>query len=109
MPLSQYLYVEVVGEIRPVFCGSAVNLSGVSRLMSVINKYFPTYAEAGLIEGFDKVENVVKMATAEDEKFSAFVFKTIIDPFVGRISFIKIMSGVLSICFIKVGYELITA
>lgn len=84
------------GEIRPVFCGSAVNLSGISRLMSVINKYFPTYAEKGIVEGFDKNENVVKMATTEDEKFSAFVFKTIIDPFVGRISFIKVMSGVLS-------------
>lgn len=85
------------GEIRPVFCGSAVNLSGVSRLMSVIIKYFPSYAEKGMIEAKDtKSGEIIKVATNEDEKFSAFVFKTIIDPFVGRISFIKVMSGVLT-------------
>ena len=84
------------GEIRPVFCGSAVNLSGISRLMSIINKYFPTYAEKGLIEGTNAKDEVVKMTTGENEKMSAFVFKTIIDPFVGRISYIKVTSGVLT-------------
>ncbi len=84
------------GEIIPVFCGSATNLSGLSRLMNVIIKYFPTYAEKGIVEACDKSGEPTTMATMEDEKFSAFVFKTVIDPFVGRISYIKVKSGVLA-------------
>ncbi len=85
------------GDIRPVFCGSATKLSGISRLMDLIIKYFPSYAEKGAIEALDaKTQNTIKVGTNESEDFSAFVFKTIIDPFVGRISFLKVMSGVLT-------------
>lgn len=84
------------GDIRPVFCGSAVKLSGISRLMDLLIKYFPSYAEKGVVEAVDaKSHEVIKIGTNEDESLSAFVFKTIIDPFVGRITFLKVMSGVL--------------
>lgn len=84
------------GEICPVYCGSATNQTGIVRLMDLIIEYFPSYAEKGVIVAHNPQGDVVELKTNEDEDFTARVFKTIIDPFVGRISFIKIMSGVLS-------------
>lgn len=84
------------GEIRPVYCGSAVNQTGIERLLDLITEFFPSYEEIKTVEATDLNGNVVEMKTNEDEDFSAFVFKTIVDPFVGRITFLKVMSGVLS-------------
>ncbi|NLA78363.1 MAG: elongation factor G [Erysipelothrix sp.] len=84
------------GEICPVYCGSAINQTGIVRLLDLISEYFPSYAEKGTIIAKSPTGEDVEMLTNEDEALSAQVFKTIIDPFVGRISFIKIMSGVLS-------------
>lgn len=84
------------GEIRPVYCGSAINMTGIERLLDLIGEYFPSYAEKGTIEAKSPRGEVLALETNEKEGLSAFVFKTIIDPFVGRISFIKVMSGVLS-------------
>lgn len=84
------------GEILPVYSGSAVKVIGVERLLELIVDYFPTYAEKGVVEAKDEKGNLVQLQTSESETFSAKIFKTIIDPFVGRISFIKVMSGVLT-------------
>ena len=84
------------GDIRPVYCGSAVNSVGIRRLLDLITEYLPTYGEQEEIEAVDEKENTVTLKTNEDEKFSAQIFKTIVDPFVGRISYLKVMSGVLS-------------
>ncbi|MGL4741287.1 MAG: elongation factor G [Sarcina sp.] len=66
------------GEIAPVMCGSSITLVGIPSLLDVIDKCFP----------------IAK--TIESDKFSAFVFKTIADPFVGKISIFKVMSGKLT-------------
>lgn len=84
------------GEICPVYCGSAINQTGIVRLLDLISEYFPSYAEKGTVTAQNPKGEAVELLTNEDEDFSALVFKTIIDPFVGRISFIKIMSGTLS-------------
>lgn len=85
------------GEIRPVFSGSAINMTGIERLMDLIVKYFPTYGENGTVTVTDiEKEEPVELQTTENEKFTGLVFKTIVDPFVGRISFIKVKSGTLS-------------
>ncbi len=84
------------GEIRPVYCGSAIDQTGIQRLMDLITEFFPTYEEKGSIEVENNKGELVELKTNEDEKLSAFVFKTIADPFVGKISYIKIMSGVLT-------------
>ncbi|NLC55102.1 MAG: elongation factor G [Erysipelothrix sp.] len=84
------------GEIRPVYCGSALNQTGIKRLLDLITEYFPNYEEKGTVEAFDQDNSVIELETNEQEHLSAFVFKTIIDPFVGKISYIKIMSGVLT-------------
>ena len=84
------------GQIRPVYCGSATEQTGIQRLMDLITEYFPTYEEKGFVEVENTKGEIVELKTNENEKLSAFVFKTIVDPFVGKISYIKIMSGVLT-------------
>jgi len=84
------------GEIRPVYAGSAVKMLGIERLLDLIGEYFPSYGEIGTVEALDANDEVIKMHTDESEAFSALVYKTLIDPFVGRISFVKVMSGVLT-------------
>ena len=84
------------GEIHPVYCGSALKLIGIERLLDLITEYLPSYAEKGTIEAKDGSGKAVKLLTSEEEKATAFVFKTIADPFTGRISFLKVMTGVIS-------------
>lgn len=84
------------GEITPVYCGSAHLQTGIERLLDLITEFFPSYAEKGTIKAYDDKAQPVLLKTSEEEKLSAFVFKTIVDPFVGRISLLKVMSGVLS-------------
>ncbi len=83
------------GEIRPVYCGSAVEVKGIERILDLISEYFPAYEEKGSVKLFDENDNLITLKTNEEEELSAFIFKTIIDPFVGRMSFIKVTSGVL--------------
>ena len=83
------------GEIRPVYSGSATNCTGIGRLLDLITEYFPSYTETGLVEAKDKDGNIIELETNEDETLSVLVCKTIIDPFVGKISIIKVKSGVL--------------
>ena len=84
------------GDIRPVYCGSAENQTGIERLLDLITEYFPSYAEKGRIQAETLRGDTVDMETNENEALSAFVFKTIVDPFVGKVSYLKVMSGVLN-------------
>ena len=84
------------GDIHPVYCGSAINETGIERLMDLITEYFPSYAEKGHIHATTAKGLSVDLETNEHEALSAFVFKTIIDPFVGQVSYLKVMSGVLN-------------
>ncbi len=84
------------GDIRPVYCGSAENQTGIERLLDLITEYFPSYAEKGRIQAETLKGDTVDMETNENEALSAFVFKTIVDPFVGKVSYLKVMSGVLN-------------
>ena len=84
------------GEIIPVFSGSAVESRGIGRLMDLIVTYFPSYSEKGLIKLHTPEGEEVELLTAEEETMTAQVFKTIMDPFVGRISYVKVLSGTLA-------------
>ena len=84
------------GDIRPVYCGSAAKQTGIERLMDLITEYFPSYAEKGHIDALNAKGQTIAMETNEDEALSALVFKTTIDPFVGKISYLKVLSGVLT-------------
>jgi elongation factor G len=79
------------GKIFPVFCGSALQNVGIQKLMNDIVEYMPTpYFKVAM--GLEPASGDILERKTEDA-FSAQVFKTIVDPFVGRLSFMRILSG----------------
>lgn len=85
------------GDLIPVILGSAFKDIGIDNLLDMMLHYLPSPADMAAYEGFkpgttDKIERKCSV----DEPFSAFVFKTIADPFVGKISIFKVCSGSLS-------------
>ncbi len=79
------------GDLIPVFCGAATNLWGVWTLLDKISESFPrhTAKENELLDNGESVE-----VNPEGEP-AIFVFKTVADPFVGKMSFFKVMNGTL--------------
>lgn len=85
------------GEIVPVMCGSAIKGIGIETILEDIVQWFPSPVETKKIEASDGINrNNIEISCNEKEPFSALVFKTIIDPFIGRLSLFKVMSGVLN-------------
>lgn len=83
------------GMITPVTCISAANLQGADLLIDHIAKLLPSPHEMGSKKAVDASGNEVKVEYKENAPMSAFVFKTVADPFVGKMSFIKVVSGKL--------------
>jgi len=85
------------GEIAPVMCGSALKVIGMNTLLEDIVECFPSpkHALSQKAVNVDTNEQVdVKLD--QEKPFSAFVFKTIADPFVGKISLFRVMTGELT-------------
>lgn len=85
------------GTVTPVICGAAINTIGIRVMMNSINKFIPPTAKVRpVIEAINpKTDDVVEINCDDSEPLSAFVFKTIADPYVGRLSIFKVCSGVL--------------
>lgn len=83
------------GMITPVTCVSSLDMAGVDILIDYIAKLLPSPHELGEVKATDADGNEVKIAHDNDAPLSAFVFKTVADPFVGKMSFIKVISGKL--------------
>ena len=87
----------VNGDVVPVVVGSALGGIGFQTLFEMIYDYMPTPVEArgGEVEGINPdTEDPIVRKVDMQEPFSAFVFKTIVDPFIGKISLFKVNSGV---------------
>lgn len=83
------------GELVPVFIGSAEKSIGIDYLLSVIERYIPSPLDVESVVGTIDGKEVVRKIDPE-EPFSAIVFKTIADPFVGKLSLFKVISGKLT-------------
>ena len=84
------------GEVYPVFVGSATKNIGVSTLLDMVVDYLPAPDDLKPVEVTDyNTKQRVKRETKDSEPLAAFVFKTIVDPFVGTINLFKIYSGVV--------------
>ncbi|MBQ8345191.1 MAG: elongation factor G [Clostridia bacterium] len=81
--------VIIHGEIVPVFCGAATKLWGVWTLLDKITESFPRHTAKKVEQLADGDETEI---TPEGEP-SLFIFKTVADPFVGKMSFFKVMNG----------------
>lgn len=85
------------GEIVPVMCGSAIKAIGIETVLEDIVQWFPSPVETKKIEASEGInKNNIEISCNEKDPFSALVFKTIIDPFIGRLSLFKVMSGVIN-------------
>ncbi|MFR0902782.1 MAG: elongation factor G [Anaerovoracaceae bacterium] len=82
------------GGIVPV-CSSALG-SGLEGLLDLLVTYVPTPLEHGPYAGFNDKNEPVERLSVVDAPVSAFVFKTIVDPFVGKISVMKVVTGKLN-------------
>ena len=84
------------GNIVPVMMGSGINCQGFHTLLNAIDRYFPSPDEAGECIGVDVSNGERFTAKYNDEvSLSAKVFKTVVDPFIGKYSMMKICTGIL--------------
>ena len=85
------------GLLIPVLCGSSILNIGVSQLMNLIIQGFPSPSERAPFQGKRPgSDEVIERRLSEDEPFSALVFKTLADPFAGKLTIIKVISGGLT-------------
>ena len=81
------------GAITPVVCVSSTDLAGVDMLLKEIDLLLPPPSEKDAMVGEDTNGELVEVECNENDPMTAFVFKTVADPFVGKMSFIKVFSG----------------
>lgn len=82
----------------PTLCGSAFKNKGVQRLLDAVNDFLPSPLDIGAIKGFDPDDSDVEMfrEPSEDDPFSALAFKVMTDPYVGKLTFMRVYSGTLN-------------
>ena len=84
------------GDIVPVITGSALTGNGIKEFMDMLLKYVPGPKTVGPYEGINAKDESVSRNCDETLPFSGRVFKTIADPFVGKINLIKVITGKLN-------------
>ena len=82
-------------EITPVSCGSSYKNKGVQLLLDAIIDYLPSPLDVPSIDGVDLEGNEVQRHSSDDEPFSALAFKIVTDPYVGKLAYFRVYSGVL--------------
>ena len=82
-------------EITPVSCGSSYKNKGVQLLLDAIIDYLPSPIDVPAIEGTDLDGNEVQRHSSDDEPLSALAFKIVTDPYVGKLAYFRVYSGVL--------------
>jgi elongation factor G len=87
----------IQGKLYPVLYGSALKQIGIQQLMDAVIDYLPSPLEEGEIEGTNPItREVEKRSRQAGGPVSAYVFKTIIDPFAGKLSVMRVLSGKLA-------------
>ena len=79
----------------PVMCGTALGNMGVKQLLDAINDYLPSPVDVESIKGIDMNGNPIERHPRDTEPFSSLAFKVMTDPFVGKLTFIRVYSGKL--------------
>ncbi len=85
------------GSLIPVYCGSALKHIGIHPFLDAIAHYLPSPVDRGSIYGTKPGSEDQEIRTPDESApFSAFVFKTIADPFAGRLTLFRVYSGTLN-------------
>jgi len=86
----------IQGRITPVLCGSAFRYKGVQRLLDAILNYLPSPLDVADIKGIDpSSEKEMHRKHSSEEPFSALAFKIVTDPYMGRLTYLRVYSGSL--------------
>jgi elongation factor G len=80
----------------PVCCGSAYRNKGVQKLLDAILEFMPAPTDIPSIKGVDMDGNEIERHSSDDEPFSALAFKIMTDPFVGKLAFFRVYSGIMN-------------
>jgi elongation factor G len=85
-------------DIVPIMCGSALKNKGVQFLLDGIVDYLPSPLDVPPVKGFapDDADQVIERHASDTEPFTALAFKVAADPFVGKLCFFRVYSGVLT-------------
>jgi len=85
----------IAGLVNPVFCGTALKNKGIQPLLDGVLDYLPSPVEVPPVKGTDpKTGEEIERAPSVDEPFSALAFKIVADPYVGRLVYFRVYSGV---------------
>ncbi len=89
----------ISNSIIPVLCGSSLKNIGVQPLLDAVIQYLPSPSDISEYKGYnpDNNNNTVIKKAIDEESFSSIAFKTMTDPFVGKLTYIRIYSGVLKV------------
>jgi elongation factor G len=88
----------IANKAYPIFCGSSLKNKGVQVMLDAVLDYLPSPADIPSIKASEpgKPENEFELPAQDDAPLSALVFKIVTDPYVGRLAYIRVYSGVLS-------------
>ena len=84
------------GTVVPLIAGSSEKEIGLTQLLEVITRYMPSIDDEAANIGFRVKDGYEAFTPREDGPFSAVVFKTLADPFLGKISIFKVLSGAIN-------------
>ena len=88
----------IAGKATPVFCGSSLRNKGVQILLDAVIDYLPSPADIPPVQGTDpdNEEEIIELPADDSEPMSALVFKIVTDPYVGRLAYFRVYSGVVN-------------
>jgi elongation factor G len=87
----------IASQAAPVFCGSSLKNKGVQVLLDAVIDYLPSPVDVPPLQGMDvDREEMIELPPRDDAPLSALVFKIVTDPYVGRLAYFRVYSGVLS-------------
>lgn len=86
----------IAGTLTPVFCGTALRNKGVQPVLDAVVHYLPSPLDIPDVSGTNPdTGDVITRAPSDDEPLSALVFKIVTDPYVGKLAYFRVYSGVL--------------
>jgi elongation factor G len=91
-------HATITGKLVPVLCGSALKNKGVQFLLDAITAYLPSPLDVPELEGTEprNEEHKILVKSGDNDPFTALAFKVATDPYVGRLTFIRVYGGQLT-------------
>ena len=86
----------ITNKAAPVFCGSSLKNKGVQVLLDAVVDFLPSPADVPPVQGTDENGEIIELHPDDAAPLSALVFKIVTDPYVGRLAYFRVYSGVVS-------------